>query len=101
MSIKKDYLENSKFCKVTFKLPKNMVNPTNQAYLTGEFNNWNTESLPMKRTKSGEFAASLNLEKGKEYQFRYVIDQNEWINDLDADSYVGNEFQTENSVVAI
>jgi len=101
MSIKKNYLDNSTFCKVTFKLPNNMAHSTKQACIVGEFNNWDPNSLPMKKQKNGEFTTSLNLEKGKTYQFKYLIDHKEWINDLDADSYAINEFQGENSVVTI
>jgi hypothetical protein len=43
----------------------------------------------------------LELEKGKEYQFRYVIDGKEWINEEQADKFVPNAFQTENSVVVV
>ena len=101
MSLKKEYNEKSMVCKVTFKLPKSIVNSASRVCLAGEFNNWNIESLPMKKLKSGEFTASVNLEKGKEYQFKYVVDGQEWINETEADRYEPNEFMNENSVVVI
>jgi len=99
MSITKNYNEKSLFCKVSFKLPIGMVSPESQVFLTGEFNNWDTKSLPMKKSENGEFTISVDLDKGKEYQFKYIIDGREWINDTDADRFIKNEFNGENSVV--
>jgi len=43
----------------------------------------------------------LDLETGKEYQFRYLLDDDRWENDWDADAYTPNEIGTENSVVSV
>ncbi len=99
MSITKNYNEKCLSCKVSFKLPIGIASPESEVFLTGEFNNWDTKSLPMKKSKDGEFTISVDLDKGKEYQFKYVIDGRDWINDTDADRFVTNEFNGENSVV--
>jgi 1,4-alpha-glucan branching enzyme len=71
-------------------------------HIVGEFNNWSTMETPMKRLKSGEFTAIVNLAAGHEYQFRYLIDQMTWENDWDADRYVKSDFGgSENSVVVV
>ena len=57
------------------------------------------ENTPLKKSKNGEYKATLELENGQEYQFKYVIDGKEWINETEADKFVPNEFQSENSVV--
>lgn len=101
MSLKKQYNKANTACKVTFRLAKDVAQSLDSAFLTGEFNNWNTNDTPMKKLKSGEFTVSVNLEKGKEYQFKYLLNGNDWINDKEADSYIINEFQTENSVVIV
>ena len=101
MSLIKKYHETKPLCKVTFKLAKDIANFANQVYLAGEFNNWDVESIPMKRLKSGEFSVSLDLEKGKEYQFKYIIDGTAWLNETEADKFVPNEFQSENSVIVV
>jgi 1,4-alpha-glucan branching enzyme len=101
MSLKKQYIKEKPVCKVTFKLPQDIVSDANKVTLTGDFNNWDVESLTMKKTKTGDYSVSLELEKGKEYQFRYVIDGKEWINEDDADKFVPNTFQSENSVVVV
>lgn len=101
MSIKKQYLKTKPFCKVTFTLAKNIAASANQVNLAGDFNNWDTESIPMKKMKNGEFTTTLELEKGKEYQFKYIINGKDWVNETGADKYVLNEFQSENSVIAL
>jgi len=101
MSLKKQYVEKRPVCKVTFKLAKDIASHINHVNLAGDFNNWDIESIPMKKLKSGEFTASVDLIKGKEYQFKYFIDGKEWINEKEADKFVPNEFQSENSVIIV
>ncbi len=101
MSVKKTYLESKPECKVTFKLEKELANSANQAYLVGEFNNWDEQALEMKKLKTGDFTVTLNLTKDKEYQFRYLIDSSMWINEPEADKQVTNEYQSENSVIVV
>ena len=59
------------------------------------------ELFPMKKLKGGEYSVSVDLQKGKEYQFKYIIDGKSWLNEKEADKYVVNEFQTKNSVVIL
>lgn len=99
MSITKNYNDKNSFCRVTFKVPKEIVKPESQVCLAGKFNDWDIKSLPMKKKKDGGFALSIDLEKGKAYQFKYIVDDNEWLNDPEADSYQNNEFNNDNSVV--
>jgi 1,4-alpha-glucan branching enzyme len=101
MSLKKQYIKTKPVCKVTFMVAKNIAASAKKVNLTGDFNNWDIESIPMKKAKNGEFTASIELEKGREYQFKYVIDDKEWINEAEADKFVPNEFKSENSVVIV
>ena len=68
-------------------------------HLVGDFNDWNESATPMKKLKSGRFMVTLELEKGREYQFRYPVNGTEWHNDWHADKYVPNPFRGDNSVV--
>jgi len=101
MSLKKQYSKTKQECKVTFKLVKEIAGFAQKVNLAGDFNNWDIENLPMKKLKSGEFTASIDLEKGKEYQFKYLIEGKEWLNEEEADKYVLTEFQSENSVIIL
>jgi 1,4-alpha-glucan branching enzyme len=100
MSIKKQYLKSKPGCKVTFLLDKAKVQGAEKVSLVGEFNNWDKKGITMKKQENGVFSTSVNLDKG-EYQFKYLINGDFWINDTDADKYALNEFQSENSVVII
>jgi 1,4-alpha-glucan branching enzyme len=101
MSLKKQYIKTKPVCKVTFVVNKDIAASASKVNLTGDFNNWDIESIEMKKSKSGEFTATIELEKGKEYQFKYVVDGKVWINESEADKFVPNGFQSENSVVIV
>ncbi len=100
--IKKSYLKTKNSCKVTFKLPKAAAPDAEQICLVGDFNNWNIQSDIMKKQKNGDYAIALNLEPGRQYQFKYLIDNQTWENDWNADLYVKNPFgDGDNSVVIV
>ena len=102
MSIKKQYQKKGNICKVTFSLPKEAVKSAKSVHLVGEFNNWSISATPMEKQKNGTFSFSLNLEKGREYQFRYLINGTIWENDWEAEKYVTNPFgNCDNSVVVV
>ncbi len=95
MLIKKDSQGNQ--VEVTFSLPSSVQGET--VYLVGDFNNWDEKSHLMQRNEDGSFELTLTLEKGREYQFRYLVNNNEWHNDWKADRYVPNPYSGDNSVV--
>ena len=102
MSIKKQYLKTKPVCKVTFRISEELGNSVGTANVVGEFNNWDFSSTPMKKLKKGAFTATLNLEKGREYQFRYLLDKKNWENDATADRFEPTPFgDSENSVIAL
>jgi 1,4-alpha-glucan branching enzyme len=100
--MKKQYLKSKKACKVTFNLSKDAVKQAKIVHLVGDFNNWDIAATPLKRMKDGSFQVSLQLETGRSYQFRYLIDEKTWENDWSADSYSPSSFgAAENSVVTV
>lgn len=101
MSLKKKYLASKPECKVTFKLSNGKASAYKEVSLVGDFNNWDKEKHPMKKLKSGDFSITISLEKGNNYQFRYLADKTEWLNDSEADRLVTNEFQGKNCLVTI
>jgi len=100
MSFKKQFLKSKPVCKVSFRLDAAEASGAKKVQLLGDFNNWDKSAEPMTALKSNDFTATLELEAGKEFQFRYLIDGTEWKNDSQADSYVSNSFGEENSVVS-
>lgn len=102
MSIKKQYLKTKPICKVTFKIEKEQSGGAGKVYLVGDFNNWNEISDEMKALKDGSFTITLDLETGREYQFRYLADGKNWINEPEADKFVPSGFgDAENAVVVL
>ena len=96
--LKKQYLKSKPEVKVTFSLPAAVQGET--VFLVGDFNEWNESATPMKKQKDGSFSVTLNLAKGGEYHFRYLVNGTEWHNDWEADKYVPNPYSGDNSVVA-
>ena len=101
MSLKKQYVKSKSICKVTFALAKDIALSAKQVNLSGDFNNWDVKNIPMIKSKSGEFSVSINLEKDKQYQFKYIIDSKDWVNDREADKFVPNVFHSQNSLIFV
>jgi 1,4-alpha-glucan branching enzyme len=102
MSIHKRHLKTRPVCKVTFRLPREAAEAARRVHVVGEFNGWDTSATPMRRLKNGSFSTTIDLERGREYQFRYLIDGDAWENDWEADKYVPTPFgDSDNSVVIV
>lgn len=99
MSFKKQLLKTKAVCKATFTLTQKEVKNADTVHLVGEFNNWDETANPLKKFKNGNFKTTINLVKGEKYQFKYIVDSNNWINDENADLYIPNNFSGENSVI--
>ncbi len=67
-------------------------------HLVGEFNDWSSTATPMMRCES-QFVVSLQLETGRTYRYKYLVDGQRWENDWNADAYVSNEFGGDDSVL--
>ena len=100
MSLKKTFSSDGKTCTVVFTVNPTAANGSEKVYLVGEFNSWNATAKPMKKSPDGSFSVKMQLDTNKEYQFRYCLDGNTWINDWKADKYVRSEMANDdNSVV--
>jgi 1,4-alpha-glucan branching enzyme len=97
----KEYLKSTPMCNVTFSLPKEAAADARKVTLVGDFNNWNKNTTPMKKLKTGDFRLKVKLARKKHYKFRYLIDSNRWENDWHADNYVPNAYGDDDSVVII
>lgn len=67
--------------------------------LMGDFNGWDHSANPMKKSRAGVWKTQLQLKTG-EYQFRYLVNEYEWVNDDEA-PVVANAFGTYNSLVKV
>jgi len=102
MSIKKQELKSKPVCKVTFTLSAEAAGDADHVCIVGDFNNWDLDANPMKKVKKdGSFTASINFDKDKEYQFRYLINGKKWANEEEADKQITSPYGSENSVLVI
>jgi 1,4-alpha-glucan branching enzyme len=102
MRIKKKYLKSGPTCKVTFNLPKEAVPEARSITIVGDFNNWSETDTPLKKLKNGTFTVTIDLQRDREYQYRYLVDSTKWENDWNADKYVPTPYgDSENSVVVV
>ncbi len=62
--------------------------------LAGDFNNWDVNSMPMKKDKKGNWKASVDLDPGR-YEYRFYVDGN-WQDDPNAQERVDNPFGCQN-----
>ena len=86
--------------KVTFTLPKEAVVKVKTVALVGDFNNWTIEKgIALTKQKDGSFKTTIDLEGGKEYQYRFLLNGETWENAWDAPKYVASPFGGDNSVV--
>lgn len=97
MIAKRQMLKTKPACKVTFQFSAD----AKHVALVGEFNGWNEASTPMKKNTAGVFSVAIELETGREYQYRYLLDGNNWMNDDNADKLVKTPLGNENSVIVL
>jgi len=98
--IEKQPSPDSQHVLVTFRLPGYPW--AKRVNLVGDFNDWDTRATPMEQDPEDyTWHVTLELEAGREYQFRYLIDGEEWQNDWHADKYVPNIYGSENSVIVL
>jgi len=84
-------------CVAAFRLPD--PNGASRAWVAGDFNDWSLEATPMTRAADGSLSATVVLQPGRRYRFRYYLGDGAWENDWDADEYVPNEFGGADSVI--
>ncbi len=85
--------------RVTFELPESTW--ADSVHLVGDFNGWNQASHPLIQDQHNpNWHISLELEANREYEFRYLLDGTQWVNDYHAHGYAPNAYGGDNSVVS-
>jgi len=98
--IKKSFVKSKKQYKVTFEVPVEQVGKGRDVRVLGTFNGWSWDKgLPMKNGK-GTYKADISLAPG-EYQFRYLVDNQEWKNDWEAQGYTASGYNSDNCVITL
>ncbi|KIQ79889.1 MULTISPECIES: isoamylase early set domain-containing protein [Aeromonas] len=105
MPLTKQFLKSKPEVKVTFAVEKEAAAGAQQVMLIGEFTQW--QPVELKRMKSGEFKATLNLPtdgpESFEYCYQFITPEGETLyeNDWQADAYVPSPYGRDNSVVRV
>ncbi len=88
---------------VTFILAPEIVEGADSGVLLGDFNNWNYDNgISLQKQQDGSLQAIANLEPGKTYQYRYLLNDGRWVNDARANSYVhADGFYVDNCVITV
>jgi hypothetical protein len=84
---------------VTFTLPAEVQ--ADSVVLCGEFNEWSAENTRLERGSDGSWRATVALEPGHSYRYRYLLDGERWENGWQADGYVPNSYGSDDSVVVV
>ena len=89
--------------KVMFTLSAEVVGEATSGLLLGEFNNWDyNEGIELQIQKDGSMNASVALEAGKRYEYRYLLNDGRWVNDGSAHQYVHiSGLHVENCVINV
>lgn len=95
--VQKTYFKTKDYCKVKFTFADENAETIE---ILGLNSDWQT-SIIMSKKKDGTFTCDVSLPKNTEHQFKYRINENEWVNEPAADKEVANEFGGINSVIVI
>jgi len=82
---------------VTFRMPP--IDDVVELNLCGDFNDWKVKGVPLAQETDGTWVARVVLRAGKSYRFRYNDNMGRWHNDREADSWVPNDFGSQDSVL--
>lgn len=95
--ISKTYFKTKEYCKVKFTLKSETAETVAIAGLNG---NWET-LISMSKKKDGSFSAEISLPKESQHEFKYLINETEWVNEPEADKEQPNGFGSSNSVIIL
>lgn len=71
-----------------------------QVYVVGDWNNWDIQAQSLaKDSEAGIWSIEISLERGRDYQYQFVIDGEHWKSDPNAYLQVDDGFGGKNSVI--
>ena len=95
--VQKTYFKTKDYCKVKFSFT---VENAETVEIVGLNSDWQN-SIIMSRKKDGNFSADVSLPKNSQHEFKYLVNENEWLIEPEADNQSQNPFGTVNSVIVI
>ncbi len=94
--VKKTTHKKQNHKKATFEF---MAPGAQSVLLAGDFNSWNADVNPLKKTSNGLWKTNIDLSPGR-YEYRFLVD-GQWQNDPESESYVPNPFGEDNCVITL
>lgn len=101
--ITKSYVKSRDVVKVKFEIPLEELPAdleVESVHLVGDFNGWDEGAHPFsQRRKSDPFTVIVEMDPGRVYFFRYLVNGEQWVNAWDADGYRPNEFGEDDCIL--
>jgi len=94
--IEKKYYKTKAYCKVKFMVEA----AAKKVEIFGLNNDWK-KGIAMTKKKDGNFSLEMNIDKGSQHEFKYLVDKKNWLKDTKADGEVPNVYGTTNSLVIV
>jgi Glycogen recognition site of AMP-activated protein kinase len=95
--VQKTYYKTKDYCKVKFSFG---VENAETIEILGLNSDWEN-SIIMSKKKDGTFSADVNLPKDSTHEFKYLVNEKEWLNEPAADTVKPNEYGGTNSVITL
>ncbi len=88
---------------IIFTLPAEALEGASEAVVLGDFNNWTPgHEFELKRQEDGSFKTTVELEGGRTYQYRFLLNNGTWQNDYNAEEYQPvSGLYIDNSVITV
>lgn len=94
--VQKTYFKTKDYCKVKFTYTETAEN----VKVLGLNSDWQNY-ITMTRKKDGTFTCDVSLPKDSRHEFKYLVNESEWINEPSADAQHPNAFGGSNSVIVL
>jgi hypothetical protein len=95
--VQKTYFKTKDYCKVKFSFT---VENAETVEILGLNSDWEN-SIIMSKKKDGTFSADINLPKDSRHEFKYRVNETEWVNDPEADGQESNIYGSSNSILVL
>lgn len=95
--LQKTFVKSKGAYKVKFTVKADGAKTVELLGLNGD---WETP-VPLAKKKDGSFSAEIALPKDSKHEFKYRVNETDWMNEEDADVQVPNEFGSTNSVLKL
>jgi 1,4-alpha-glucan branching enzyme len=95
--IQKTFLKSKGAYKVKFTLKPENAETVEILGLNSDWEN----PIPLNKKKDGSFTTEIALPKDTKHEFKYRVNQSEWLIEDEADAQEPNAFGSENSVLVL